>query len=466
MEESSTDSAVRTTLPSPSHSSDSFSFLPSEPPDIRNWFSSYKYESFVLDTCDEAFRPKARGDDAEKIRANDGDSDEPLKIEECQSFSEVPDSLYSQPVLNEPHHPDNWLSTFVSETCGLDHYDDGGFETAPSQGKDDFFVKKGINTTKNLESGDMGAPEGPFSDEFVMSECQFREGSDGSPSQEVPDNSYSQPVFHDNHHSENWLSTCVPETCGLDPDDDKFEIPASQGKDDSSVKEGIDKPKNFENTNSKSIDLGTLEKPFLDELVTNELQFTQASEASPLQKAPYSQPISILSEPPDITNWFSSYAYQSPLLDEEINNGIVESESQHVDNSLIYQEPKPVEDMNSSHSIDKEPSTKLTPDEQLAPSVSGFVTTRKKNKTTKRPNNDENSCPGSRNVQAKCLKSNAERLVSSPRNRKVLSERTNVVEQQQQQPEFTGKWKCPQRSKPVMGPPLKQLRLERWITKL
>ncbi|XP_039056272.1 uncharacterized protein LOC120199157 [Hibiscus syriacus] len=26
--------------------------IPSEPPDIRNWFSSYKYDSFVLDTCE------------------------------------------------------------------------------------------------------------------------------------------------------------------------------------------------------------------------------------------------------------------------------------------------------------------------------------------------------------------------------------------------------------------------------
>ncbi|CAN1772298.1 hypothetical protein LINPERHAP1_LOCUS12150 [Linum perenne] len=487
MEESLTDSAVRTTLPSPSHSSESFSLLPSEPPDIRNWFSSYKYESFVLDTCDDAFRLKARGDDAEKIRANDdGDSSEPLRIEEGQSFNEVlsllkwfspfetlarkfnlfvikflslawvPDSSYSQPALNELHHPDNWLSTCVPETCGLDPGGDDKFETAPSQGKDDAFIKNAINRSK--KSSDLGAPEGSSSDEFFMNEFQLREGSEDSPLHKVPDSSYSVPVFHEHHHPENWLSTCVSDTCGLDPDDDKFEIPASQGKHDTSVKEAN------ENSNIIRCDFDTLEKPSSDELVANVLQFREASEESPLRKAPYSQSFSILSEPPDINNWFSSLAYESPLLDEEISNEVVESESQHVDNSSIKQEPKEDRDMNSSQSIDKEPSTKLTPDEHSASSVSGFVTTRK-NKTTKRPNNDENSCPRSRNVQAKCLKNSAERLVSSSRNRKVLSERTNEIEQQQQ-PEFTGKWKCPQRSKPVIGPPLKQLRLERWITKL
>lgn len=31
---------------------------------------------------------------------------------------------------------------------------------------------------------------------------------------------------------------------------------------------------------------------------------------------------------------------------------------------------------------------------------------------------------------------------------------------------ITGKWKCPQKSKPNLGPPLKQLRLERWVRKI
>lgn len=45
--------------------------------------------------------------------------------------------------------------------------------------------------------------------------------------------------------------------------------------------------------------------------------------------------------------------------------------------------------------------------------------------------------------------------------RKALSERTNL--QPSSGVETIGKWKCPQRNKPILGPPLKQLRLERWV---
>ena len=45
--------------------------------------------------------------------------------------------------------------------------------------------------------------------------------------------------------------------------------------------------------------------------------------------------------------------------------------------------------------------------------------------------------------------------------RKALAERTNF--QVSSVTEITGKWKCPQKRKPNLGPPLKQLRLERWV---
>lgn len=45
--------------------------------------------------------------------------------------------------------------------------------------------------------------------------------------------------------------------------------------------------------------------------------------------------------------------------------------------------------------------------------------------------------------------------------RKVLTERTNC--HLSGAAEITGKWQCPQKRKPNLGPPMKQLRLERWI---
>ncbi|XP_009772242.1 probable GPI-anchored adhesin-like protein PGA55 isoform X4 [Nicotiana sylvestris] len=44
--------------------------------------------------------------------------------------------------------------------------------------------------------------------------------------------------------------------------------------------------------------------------------------------------------------------------------------------------------------------------------------------------------------------------------RKVLTETTNLHPTAL---ETTGKWSCPQRTKPDLGPPLKQLRLEQWV---
>lgn len=46
--------------------------------------------------------------------------------------------------------------------------------------------------------------------------------------------------------------------------------------------------------------------------------------------------------------------------------------------------------------------------------------------------------------------------------RKVLSETTNIV-QPCNSIGITGKWRCPQKTKPNLGPPLKQLRLEKWF---
>ncbi|KAI0520166.1 hypothetical protein KFK09_007637 [Dendrobium nobile] len=48
--------------------------------------------------------------------------------------------------------------------------------------------------------------------------------------------------------------------------------------------------------------------------------------------------------------------------------------------------------------------------------------------------------------------------------RGVLAEKTNVcIAEEAIKEEAPGKWMCPRKSKPYAGPPLKQLRLERWL---
>ena len=45
--------------------------------------------------------------------------------------------------------------------------------------------------------------------------------------------------------------------------------------------------------------------------------------------------------------------------------------------------------------------------------------------------------------------------------RKILRETTNF--EHSRVPVVSGKWRCPQKCKPDLGPPLKQLRLEKWV---
>lgn len=106
----------------------------------------------------------------------------------------------------------------------------------------------------------------------------------------------------------------------------------------------------------------------------------------------------------------------------------------------------------------------------------GFITTRK-NKFTK--TNDEN-CVRPSNILLQCSRNKGSNTTATTTTtggggtgkdgvvkRKVLAETTNVnVEQCEanaKTKEITGKWRCPQKSKPPRGPPLKQLRLERWV---
>lgn len=100
----------------------------------------------------------------------------------------------------------------------------------------------------------------------------------------------------------------------------------------------------------------------------------------------------------------------------------------------------------------------------------GFVTTRKSRIT--KPN-VENSLDRHRQQQilSECSEGRGMTSRDGERDekdaavkRKVLSEVSNL-----EHPDgngVTGKWKCPQKSKPNLGPPMKQLRLERWVHRL
>ncbi|GKV26679.1 hypothetical protein SLEP1_g35937 [Rubroshorea leprosula] len=101
------------------------SSIPSEPPDIRNWFSSYKHESFVLDTYHDFGNYVSRDSESNKDRFVSGENksekeenliesvekrngydsceDGSFQGKEClnQSLSEIPNSLESASLVSE-----------------------------------------------------------------------------------------------------------------------------------------------------------------------------------------------------------------------------------------------------------------------------------------------------------------------------------------------------------------------------
>lgn len=93
----------------------------------------------------------------------------------------------------------------------------------------------------------------------------------------------------------------------------------------------------------------------------------------------------------------------------------------------------------------------------------GFISTRKNNRHI----NSGNHRTESSGVQYQILKNRAKPIPDNERqniSRKALSETTNF--HSPHTPEVTGKWHCPQKRKPDLGPPLKQLRLEHWIRRV
>ena len=84
-------------------------------------------------------------------------------------------------------------------------------------------------------------------------------------------------------------------------------------------------------------------------------------------------------------------------------------------------------------------------------SENGFVTTRKKNK--------ENFLRSPEGINRRTVPLGGGK--NGATERKFLAETTNF--QYSDAMEVAGKWRCPQKSKPNLGPPLKQLRLEQWI---
>ncbi|RZC74469.1 hypothetical protein C5167_049948 [Papaver somniferum] len=220
-----------------------------------------------------------------------------------------------------------------------------------------------------------------------------------------------------------------------------------------------------------------------------------------------------LSEPPDIRNWFSSYVYESPILDtgDEVNGAVLgdgqvekvglgkvfsrEKEDEHQNHSAVgsvfgcgdnehrnYSAVKIQErelkaqvltvkekfresnickensqDLrNNNRFVPKRPLSCINSKEEEIQSVTsnGFVSTKKKHRVSKIGGNVLERTTRNNQVLGEMQTTVA---------RRPFSERTNIFPNEAAAQEITCKWKCPQKNKPDLGHPMKQQRLERWI---
>ncbi|XP_019190710.1 PREDICTED: uncharacterized protein LOC109185182 [Ipomoea nil] len=573
--------------------SDSLS-LPSEPPHIGNWFSSYVHESPVLSSIDELECEPGEEKTSEeeklvKSRAfgreiclpsgeNTAPNEDKCAVEFLRS-SEYPE------LSNEPSDVNDSFSSYVPETPMSD--EDGDLSIPGSNKINDLkdhgnsrgFSYESIKGKAESLSEDIrqGATDGWLSKGFVRCNASveancanqvIRSSDYLSPSPEPPD-------------INDCLDSYVPETQEFDasndsraPESNDNELNDHDGQRWSSSSLGK------EEKDVKCTRNGTKEKNAV-QLLEGLAKFTSKENyKNASQNSPSTDDIALSSEPPDIKNWFSSYAYESPTLDSSDGFSILKYEESEFDieersragqrklqnlgstkavlfaNDNYQPSPKrfsqentdkkrkqildhnstedfvtsldgkssaekldktlPEEDglrlsntnipspnkhetpsliqrwdsaehnlvlskdsMKTTDSLNTSTVTRQSSQMALGGSIckendrngsadNGFISTRK---IRSRKLHDENSLvkPGGVDWSAS-LRNETKYKPTYDKDtaaRRVLLDTTNI---QQSQPadgsQITGKWKCPQKRKPHLGPPLKQLRLEQWIRRV
>ncbi|KAF5780617.1 hypothetical protein HanXRQr2_Chr11g0473941 [Helianthus annuus] len=306
-------------------------------------------------------------------------------------------------------------------------------------------------------------------------------------------------------HIKNWFSSYEYESFVLETNDN-FGFSEHQGSED------------FENECSTGNTIKQTENS--RELVTNGknegvlIKCNQSEEHNKCQKQVLeSQDSPLLTpEPPSIENWFSSYAYESPVMDtigDDHKECMVDCnekmEFKKEENLCVTPDDLVCEQTSKCDNVstkDDKNSTDLPTNaanvnsfenrsEKLEEPGDDFVSclTKDDKKSTDLPNNGAHvksfetesrkfEDSGNGFVSTKSKKENYEkskrvkgvgqkRCVDSPVNkmkksdeRVTLGDVTNILDEHSN---VTGKWKCPRKRKPDVGPPLKQLRLGQWF---
>ncbi|XP_065858859.1 uncharacterized protein [Euphorbia lathyris] len=437
-------------------------FLPSEPPDIRNWFPSYKYESFVLDTYDpiggsvfkeiesEEDRLAVVGDINGEKEGSLGESDD--KHEE-QSLSRMPDSTCSLSVLSEPPPIKNWFSSYVYESPELNTEDDllesvskeSGcektldFEESRRKSEESFGEQRNFHKNNKVDSVD----EELWSNKLVK--CANK------PSSEFPDSSQttSTSTLSEPPDITNWFSSYVYKS----PESSGFADKETEGEEDCIVNQH--KRENERNSSE-----------FGQTIITNEVVFDEKVNSNGVLRFKSS---SRVDEQESLSP--NRQRKQNFLLEDDGDAVSCKRKDRIPKRKLIVKEDlsgnletKAQTEVNLPPVDSRDMKTKfcgINGKENEVPG-NGFVTTKNQARL-----NHENSLHKPKfgleksSIKAGRTSSNCGHEAIK---RRVLSERTNL--EQAEAIEVIGKWQCPQYRKPKLGPPMKQLRLERWINKL
>ncbi|KAK9198326.1 hypothetical protein WN944_013510 [Citrus x changshan-huyou] len=479
--------------------------LPSEPPDVRNWFLSYEYESPVLGTIDGFKDPVTRDSGCFVSKESTKETENHIIT------SEILDSSCLPSQVSEPADIGNWFSSYAYESFVLDTNDDvqdsvsegsecekeGSLVGERHKGQENMIATREIDVKSDSSLGD--------------------DKPDEKPSIKILDSMGPSTVFTEPPDVKNWFSSYAYESPVLDTSDqfedslhlemepEKFVVEDSDAETEEKLTiirkvrsgdEKVDEEKehyNFTRHNSsievreqkqvcKRIDrIGgkrssssqnkiQSDKIFKDILEGKAQQSNVTSPSKDIRELSFDDEGSIsklelkLSQEACSVSWnlnrISSSKKDKPQTNSFHTTDFKEKFMEEVSplsptsNSNLAQDCGASPRKQTHRRNDKE-------NYQKGIAENGFVATRKHG-STRTANAD--SLKMSQGILLECSRNN--RSVS-PAGEKVVDRRKSLIEttnyQNSDALEVTGKWRCPQKGKPGLGPPLKQLRLERWI---
>ncbi|KAK7252698.1 hypothetical protein RIF29_36836 [Crotalaria pallida] len=397
---------------------------PSEPPDVGNWLSSYEYRSPIPDSNfsfqDSVFRVPESLVDAERVEEEEEEKAKFEKIDEvvaaeklvkcrstCVEYDKHNENLsldksvdsVGSSLLSEPQDLGNWFSSY--------NYDSSVFDTS--------------NILRDVISEENGCQE-ERSNVEVINEDEGRSDSDS-------ENAPLKPKGFAEHNSSS---------------DKNIRAVQPSSKGDGSVKKKI--------TNLTTANTSILGRKLQPRKQDNILQQNPG-------QTKYKETLSLVRGSPRCNG--ETHMIQLDT-DRSPDNNYMRSQKLSRKNEEEKSKAKVQHDkLDMSADLAKSSSERISTCTSNKEN-DGFVTTRKNGSTRA---SGESSWKKPEEMLFQCSTNAGTVPLACDRNmvmkRKALTETTNL--KQSNGIEITGKWKCPRKGKPNLGPPMKQVRLDRWV---